>query len=186
MEKTLKIISKTLSNAVVGLVVVLAVLLAGVRLLGFTPYIVLSGSMEPIYHVGSMIYVSKVDPMGLETGDPITYRMTSGVVVTHRIVEVLNPGTPNLSFRTKGDANDIADETPIPASAVIGKPCFTIPYLGFISDFVQRPKGLILVIGTGATLMLMSFAVDMLLSKPGKEETLAESSALPEQTEDES
>ena len=51
IRKALKILSKTLSTAFVAAVVLLAVLLAGVRLVGLTPYTVLSGSMEPTYHV---------------------------------------------------------------------------------------------------------------------------------------
>ena len=70
MEKTLKIISKTLSTALVVIVVLLAILLAGIRVIGFTPYTVLSGSMEPTYHVGSIVYVKKVDPTTLRVGDP--------------------------------------------------------------------------------------------------------------------
>ena len=41
-----------LSTLVVIAVVFLAVALVGVRLVGLTPYAVLSGSMEPTYHVG--------------------------------------------------------------------------------------------------------------------------------------
>ena len=71
MEKAVRIIIKVLSTAVVAIVVVLAVLLAGVRLVGLTPYTVLSGSMEPTYHVGSVIYVRGVDPTTLKEGDSV-------------------------------------------------------------------------------------------------------------------
>ena len=54
-------------------VVVLAILLVGVRVVGLTPYAVLSGSMEPTYHVGSLIYVRKVAPEDVQIGDPITF-----------------------------------------------------------------------------------------------------------------
>lgn len=160
--KVFKIISKTLSTVVVAAVVLLAVLLVGVRLVGFTPYTVLSGSMEPNYHVGSIIYVSDVDPMDIKVNDPITYHMSSGTVVTHRVIEVLNEGTPSLAFKTKGDANKDADGTPVPASAVIGKPQFSIPYLGYVSDYVQKPQGLITVVGAGVVLFIISSVIDAL------------------------
>ena len=92
IRKALKILSKTLSTAFVAAVVLLAVLLAGVRLVGLTPYTVLSGSMEPTYHVGSVIYAKSVDPTTLKEGDPLTYRMGGDAIVTHRIVEVLEEG----------------------------------------------------------------------------------------------
>lgn len=54
-KKLLQIISTIL----VALVVLLAVALVGVRLAGIRTFTVLSGSMEPTYHVGSLIYVKK-------------------------------------------------------------------------------------------------------------------------------
>lgn len=168
MAKVMKIISKVLSTALVAVVVILAVLLVGIRLIGYTPYTVLSGSMEPAYHVGSVIYVAEVEPEELKVGDPITYHMSSGAIVTHRIVEIQNEGTPSLAFKTKGDANKDADGTPVPAAAVIGKPQFSIPYLGYVSDFVQKPKGLIMVVGVGAAVLIISFVIDALF-KPGKD-----------------
>ena len=168
IRKALKILSKTLSTAFVAAVVLLAVLLAGVRLVGLTPYTVLSGSMEPTYHVGSVIYAKSVDPTTLKEGDPLTYRMGGDAIVTHRIVEVLNEGTPQLAFRTKGDANEHPDGTPVPAGAIIGKPLFTVPYLGFVSAFIQRPGGLLLVIGSCGAMLFLSFLIDELIKEPSK------------------
>ena len=45
-----------------ALVAALVIAFAGVRLIGLTPYAVLSGSMEPELPVGSLIYVRAVDP----------------------------------------------------------------------------------------------------------------------------
>ena len=58
MKKAWNIISSIL----VALVVLLAIALVGVRLFGLQVYTVLSGSMEPTYHTGSLIYVKRVDP----------------------------------------------------------------------------------------------------------------------------
>ena len=70
--KTFKIISKILSILAVFTVVILAVLLVSTKLIGLTPYTVLSGSMEPEYHVGSVIYVTKVEPEELKERDCIS------------------------------------------------------------------------------------------------------------------
>ena len=141
MQKALRRIYSGFTTALVVLVVLLAILLVGVRLVGIVPYTVLSGSMEPAYHVGSLIYVQKVDPATLEVGDPLTYRMPDGTVVTHRIIEVLEDGGLERRFRTQGDANEIPDGSPVSAGYIIGKPIFTIPYLGYVSWFVQNPPG---------------------------------------------
>ena len=54
---TVKKLLQIISTILVALVVLLAVALVGVRLAGIRTFTVLSGSMEPTYHVGSLIYV---------------------------------------------------------------------------------------------------------------------------------
>ena len=51
MNKTLKTVWNWVSGILVGLVVLMAVALVGVRIVGLKPFVVLSGSMEPKYHV---------------------------------------------------------------------------------------------------------------------------------------
>ncbi len=165
--KTFKIISKILSFLSVFVVVALAILLLGTRLVGFTPYTVLSGSMEPTYHVGSVVYVTDVEPSELRVGDCITYKMQSGTIVTHRIKDVIKESDGTLSFRTKGDANPDPDGI-LPQSAVIGKTVFSVPYLGYLFDFVKRPIGLIVVVGGCVGVFLLSLIIDLLFSHPEK------------------
>ena len=101
----LKKICNWLSTAAVVIAVLLAVLLAGARLLGLQVYTVLSGSMEPNYHVGSIIYVKDVGPATLQKGDAISFMISENTVATHRIIEVIpDENDPNVvRFRTKGD-----------------------------------------------------------------------------------
>lgn len=61
MSKTVKKIWNTVTSVLVAVVVILALLLVGARVVGLQVFTVLSGSMEPTYHVGSLIYVKKVD-----------------------------------------------------------------------------------------------------------------------------
>ena len=89
MSKTIKKAWNWLSGVLVTIVVLLAIALVGVRLVGLKPFVVLSGSMEPEYHVGSLIYVKSVDYKTLQVGDDITYMLDKDTVVTHRIIEVL-------------------------------------------------------------------------------------------------
>lgn len=70
MNKSLKKIWNVLSNILVALVVILALLLVGARVVGLQVFTVLSGSMEPTYHTGSLIYVKEVDPYTIEVGSP--------------------------------------------------------------------------------------------------------------------
>ena len=146
------------------IVLLLAAALVGVRIFGIAPYTVLSGSMEPVYHVGSLIYVKPVDPATLKVGDPITYVMENGTVVTHRIIGIVpdygDDGSPG--FKTKGDANNIEDGGAVHYKNVLGKPIFTIPYLGYLAYAIQTPPGSYLAIGLCIVVVLMTFLPDLL------------------------
>ena len=171
MRRSFRIILKVFSGILILLVLVPVLLLIGPRLFGLTPYTVLSGSMEPTYHVGSVVYVAETIPSELKAQDPITYKIAGGTIVTHRIIEVLNEGNPSaLAFRTCGDANQTPDGTPVPAAAIIGKPQFSIPYLGYIADFVKKPYGLAAVIALCGLEIFLSILTDLLFPKQGKKD----------------
>lgn len=70
MSKSLKKVWNVVSSILVALVVILALLLVGARVAGLQVFTVLSGSMEPTYHTGSLIYVKKVDPSAIQEGQP--------------------------------------------------------------------------------------------------------------------
>ncbi len=122
--KTLRKVWDITTTLIVALVVILSILMVGARVVGLRVFTVLSGSMEPTYPVGSMIYVKSVDPYELGSGDVITYMLSEDTVATHRIVEVVpDEEDPTvIRFMTKGDANDAIDATPVHYKNVIGTP----------------------------------------------------------------
>ena len=143
-----------------ALVVILALLLVGVRLVGLRPMCVLSGSMEPTYHTGSLIYVKPCAPEDVQVGDPITFVLNEDLdVVTHRVVSI---DAENQHFYTKGDANDAPDGAPVYFKNLIGRPVFTIPYLGYVSHWVSNPPGMYLAIALALVLIILTFLPDVL------------------------
>lgn len=149
-----KRILNIISTVIVIAAVIVAILLAGVRVVGITPYVVTSGSMEPELHVGSAVYVRKVDPKDLKVGDIITFTLGGDdLIATHRIVEI-NETNGHLSFTTKGDANELTDSSPVDESNVVGKVIFDIPYLGGLKRYVDSGRGRIVGI-CGALILLI-------------------------------
>ena len=163
MNKTVKKVWDAVTTVLVALVVVLAVLLVGVRVVGMQVFTVLSGSMEPTYHTGSLIYVKEVDPFQLEANDVITFMLDENTVATHRIVEVVpDEEDPTVvRFRTKGDANDAVDGGLVHYKNVIGSPVFTIPNLGYVANYIQNPPGTYIAIAGGAFLLMLVFLPDL-------------------------
>ena len=166
-------ITGAISTILVVIVVIFALLLVGVRLIGFKPYTVLSGSMEPTYHTGSLIYVKSVDPMTIEAGTPITFMLDEDTIATHRVVGVVpDEEDPTVvRFRTKGDANDSEDATLVHYKNVIGVPKFSIPYLGYVANYIQHPPGKYIAIAVIVVILLLAFVPDLFDdSKKGKKQ----------------
>ncbi|MFW5617797.1 MAG: signal peptidase I [Prevotella pectinovora] len=163
MNNSLKKIWNVISSILVALVVLLALLLVGARVVGLQVFTVLSGSMEPTYHTGSLIYVKKVDPYTIKEGQPITFMLDENTVATHRVVGIVpDEEDPTvIRFRTKGDANDAEDGGLVHYKNVIGTPVFTIPKLGYLANYVQHPPGMYVAISAGAVLLLLVFIPDI-------------------------
>lgn len=161
--KTVKKVWSAVTSVIVVLVVVLAILLVGVRIIGLKTYTVLSGSMEPKYHTGSLIYVKTVDTATLKAGDDITFMLDEKTIATHQIIEVIPDEEDEsvIRFRTKGLANEVADGGSVHCKNVIGKPVFTIPYLGYVANYIQAPPGKYVAIAAGALLLALVFIPDL-------------------------
>lgn len=181
-----------ITTALVAAVVLVAVLLVGVRVAGIQPLYVMSGSMEPAFHVGSLIFVQKADPAKIEVGDPITYTINdAGDYSTHRVIAIDvhetgsrfvqdadgqlvldEAGEPVIEeypleetayyFQTKGDANNSPDGTPVYHKNVVGVPRVTIPYMGYLAHWLQTPRGRILGITFAAVIIILTFLPDLL------------------------
>ena len=162
MRETINKILKTISTLLVAVMVILALLLVGPRAVGMQVFVVLSGSMEPTYQTGSVIYVKDVDPMTLTEGDPVTFRAAEDTIVTHRIIEVIPDDTDpnNQYFRTKGDANEVEDGGVTACEYVVGKPVFTVPHLGYLAAYIQEPPGTYIAISAAAAMMLIVLLID--------------------------
>lgn len=164
MNHTVKKIWNGVTTLLVAVVVLLALLLVGVRAVGLAPYAILSGSMEPEYPVGSLIYVKKVDPATIQVGDNITFVLNEDLVVaTHQVYEI---SQEEQCFYTQGianidaEGNIIHDGSPVHFNNLIGKPMFCIPGLGYFSDYVTKPPGMYLAASGALILLLLTFIPD--------------------------
>jgi len=113
---------------------------------GYQLYVVLSGSMSPTFNTGSVVIVKAIDPANIAVGDVVTFLGAggTGTTITHRVIEI--DSSDGLSFTTKGDANNVADSTPVNAERVIGKVQFSVPYIGYFLNFSKTRLGLYLLI----------------------------------------
>ena len=171
--KTIKMM-KAVTSIMVCIAILFAFLISGIRIFGVQVYGVLTGSMEPTYPVGSLIYVKKLGAIDtLNIQDVITFQIDNkGTIATHRIVEVVpdenNPSI--LRYRTKGDANDVVDSNLVDRSKIIGKVAFSVPGMGNVADYIQKPPGIYVAILISALMIGFVFYTDSAAAKLKKNE----------------
>lgn len=112
------------------------------RIFGFTFFRVVTGSMEPNIPVDALIVVRNVEPETLAEGDVISFFSRDpsllGEVNTHRIVRIGGEGG-ELTFLTKGDANNVEDRYVTQAEDVIGKVILVSRGLGKMIRLISNP-----------------------------------------------
>jgi len=121
--------------------------------LGYKPFIVLSGSMEPNIMTGDIAIIKEYDTKQLKENDVIAFRMGNSVI-THRILEITEDNGETV-FITKGDNNNIQDKYPVQAEQVEGIFLARIPKLGDLAMFLQTTVGTILCIAIPFTLFMI-------------------------------
>ena len=140
----MNVIAKTLSIIATGftiLVLLAAVAFMGPKVIGLNPYIVESGSMEPLIPTGGIAYINIKDT-DISVGDVVTYRiegLDQEKLVTHRIIR-----EEDGKFIMQGDANDSEDQNPVSKDQIIGTYSYSIPKLGFI--FAKQDKLIPLIV----------------------------------------
>ncbi|MGI6685018.1 MAG: signal peptidase I [Bacillota bacterium] len=121
--------------------------------MGYKPFIVLSGSMEPEILAGDLIVTKEIIPENLQVGDVISFRVEEDIVVSHRVTEIQNEG--GLSFLTKGDANTGMDATEVLPESIEGLYIWRGAGLGRFALFLQTPIGMLIFVVTPLCLFII-------------------------------
>ncbi len=146
-----------LSAVLLLIIVVLSslVILATTRtqLGGLKLLVVTSGSMEPSIDTGSLVLSQTQSEY--DVGQVVTYhsQITSSDLITHRIVDKHLSGG-EAQFVLQGDANPTQDVQTIPASAIVGRVVFLLPWIGYLIAFLKTPVGVTLFIVIPGTLLI--------------------------------
>ena len=116
------------------------------QVLGYSQYVVTSGSMEPSFSPGDLILVKAQETY--ELGDVVTFHDAEGATVTHRIM-----GTVGGQFITKGDANNTEDNDLLPPERIVGKLWRVLPGMGYVIEFLRSPMGILILLILGVLLI---------------------------------
>jgi signal peptidase I len=135
MKKTNKILGNILSAIAFTALLGLCLTFVTIRVLGFSTFIVTGGSMEPTIHLGSLVLVQPVDPHTVQIGDVITFAQY-GQTTTHRVIAIGQNST-GLTFKTKGDANTVADPEDKTFPGQVDVVRLATPGIGYAALYIQ-------------------------------------------------
>lgn len=125
----------------------------------FSAYTIVSPSMVPAINVLDVVVTMRVNsPEDLEKGDIITFNSTdyrySGVLVTHRIVDIEKTTSGEYLYTTKGDNNNTQDSSRISFDEIYGGVLFRIPKIGYIQYYLSSILGWVAIIIVPAVMII--------------------------------
>ena len=133
MKGTRRRVGRIATGGAIAFALIAAVLVLVPALIGWQRYAIVSGSMTGTYDKGSLVLDEVVPVAELRVGDVITYLPPAGDhLITHRISWIGRDATGARVFRTRGDANPVADgwtfrlDRPTQARVRVG-----VPYAGY-------------------------------------------------------
>ena len=169
---TLNSAGRLASGAVLFVATLAALLVLLPAVAGWERYAIVSGSMTGTHDKGSLVLAETVPVAELKTGDVITYTPPPGAgpdhLVTHRIASIGRDARGPV-FRTKGDANPIADPWTFRLDgATQARVRHGIPYAGYALSALGRREVRLAVIALPALLIAL-FSIGRLWRALGEE-----------------
>lgn len=106
--------------------------------------VVLSGSMEPAYYRGDILFLELRDNPLITVGDVVVYKLDErNIPIVHRIISVHQEGDEYYML-TKGDNNRVNDrglyaqgQMWVQRKDLMGRVWFYIPYVGIITIWLN-------------------------------------------------
>ena len=123
-----RVLRLTVARASLAMVVSLVIWSLLPLLAGWTPRVIMSGSMEPRIHVGDIVVTRTVPGASVTKGQVVTVKDPDhpAKTRTHRVLRRAADGT----IVTKGDANPQADSRHISNDDVLGVGVVRVPWVG--------------------------------------------------------
>ncbi len=103
---------------------------------GIKTFTIISNSMNPIFEIDDVIFVKKINVNQLQKGDIISF-VQGRDIITHRI-ESIEKRNNEITFITKGDANNTTDINNVNVSQIEGKYIFKISKLGKVLSILKN------------------------------------------------
>lgn len=133
----------------------------------FSLYTIISPSMQPNLNVYDTIIDKRVDDASeVEIGDVITFistsRVSQGMTVTHRVIDIIPTEDGTMQFKTKGDNNLTPDSAYVTEANILGRVILRIPQLGRIQFFLANRGGWLLIVVVPSIIVLIRYIIKLI------------------------
>ena len=158
----------TVMGIVAGAAIGLVIAAIALYPVGYRPFTVLSGSMEPAIATGDVVVDERIKPLDVRVGDVVTFRdpQNPARLVTHRVVDAQVRGRA-LAVVTKGDRNSTPEQWSVPLDGEVGRVKYRLPALGYGLAWTRK-LGPVVLIALPA-LLLALFELVRIWRMPPKE-----------------
>jgi len=151
-----------MKKIVYGIFAAVAVLLTlfvlSLMVTGTKAYAVTTDSMAMEFLTNAAVFVRPVDFEKLQAGDVVTFTLSDGSLVTHRIIEI---DGENRRIYTKGDNSPSPDPEPTDADQIVGRMLFSLPYFGFLANKIASDRMTVIYILAALAAVLLTVRVIM-------------------------
>ena len=164
----LRRVGRFASGAALAVAALAAALVLAPAVLGWERYAIVSGSMSGTHDQGSLVLADVVPVEQLAVGDVITYLPPAGDhLITHRIAWIGRDEAGRRLFRTRGDANPVADPWTFRLDqAEQARVRFGVPYAGHALTALGRRDVRVVAIALPA-LLIAGFSLGRLWRQLG-------------------
>lgn len=113
-------------------------------------YVIVSNSMETTIMTKDAIITKRIETEDLKVNDIVTYKSEDpyfyGIMITHRIIDIVEDENGNKLYVTKGDNNNTSDRLKVKPTQIYGKVVMVIPKIGYLQAFIATSIGWLVVI----------------------------------------
>ncbi|KAJ1972420.1 Signal peptidase complex catalytic subunit [Dimargaris verticillata] len=128
--------------------------------------VVLSGSMEPAFYKGDILFLSNPKQVPIEIGDITVFKVEGrDIPIVHRVIRVHREAETNKQYLlTKGDNNEIHDrglynpgQMWVDKDDVVGRVKGYVPYVGMVTILLNEyPQVKFAVLGLMGIMIILS------------------------------
>jgi signal peptidase I len=147
-SRKLGVLGRLTASLLCGLAVCAAVAYGAALGSGYRFFIVMSGSMAPRIPTGAVV-MSKPQPAAhIKVGQIITFVAPDGSarLITHRVYAIVHRNG-KTGYRTKGDANPVADAWTVSFPHQVGVEHLAIPWAGYMLYGLSQHRARLLLLG---------------------------------------